>query len=67
MALDIATTKAVMRVNQKFYRPTEVELLIGDSAKAKAKLGWEAKTTLKQLCQVMVQVDLHRNQQGFPF
>jgi GDPmannose 4,6-dehydratase len=67
MAVDIATGKTVLRVNQKFYRPTEVELLIGDPAKAKAKLGWEAKTTLEQLCQMMVEADLRRNQQGFPF
>jgi GDPmannose 4,6-dehydratase len=64
MAMDIATGKTVMRVNPKFYRPTEVELLIGDPAKAKAKLGWETKTTLEQLCQMMVEADLRRNRQG---
>ena len=67
MAVDIATGKTVMRVNPKFYRPTEVELLIGNPAKVKAKLGWEAKTTLEQLCQLMVDEDLRRNQQGFSF
>ncbi|NMM20408.1 MAG: GDP-mannose 4,6-dehydratase [Rhodoferax sp.] len=67
MAVDIVTGKTVMRVNPKFYRPTEVELLIGDPAKAKAKLGWETKTTLEQLCQMMVDADLRRNQRGFPF
>jgi GDPmannose 4,6-dehydratase len=44
-----------------------VELLIGDPAKAKAKLGWEPKTTLEQLCHMMVEADLRRNQAGFSF
>jgi GDPmannose 4,6-dehydratase len=66
-AVDIATGRTVMRINPKFYRPAEVELLIGDPAKAKAKLGWEPKTTLEQLCQMMVEADLRRNQAGFSF
>lgn len=66
-AVDIATGKTVMRINSKFYRPAEVELLIGDPAHAKAKLGWEPKTTLEQLCQMMVEADLRRNQAGFSF
>ncbi|WP_372662450.1 GDP-mannose 4,6-dehydratase, partial [Hydrogenophaga sp.] len=48
-------------------RPAEVELLIGDPAKAKAKLGWAPATTLEQLCQMMVEADLRRNQAGFSF
>lgn len=66
-AIDISTGKTVMRINHKFYRPAEVELLIGDPAHAKAKLGWEAKTSLEQLCQMMVEADLRRNQMGFSF
>jgi GDPmannose 4,6-dehydratase len=66
-AVDTATGKTVMRINPKFYRPAEVELLIGDPAHAKAKLGWEPKTTLEQLCQMMVEADLRRNQVGFSF
>jgi len=66
-AIDTATGKTVMRINPKFYRPAEVELLIGDPAKVKAKLGWEPKTTLEQLCQMMVDADLRRNQAGFSF
>ena len=66
-AVDTATGKTVMRINPKFYRPAEVELLIGDPAHAKAKLGWEPKTTLEQLCQMMVEADLKRNQAGFSF
>ncbi|NVM91804.1 GDPmannose 4,6-dehydratase [Variovorax sp. SG517] len=67
LAVDTATGKTVMRINPKFYRPAEVELLIGNPARAKAKLGWEPHTTLEQLCQMMVEADLRRNTQGFSF
>jgi len=66
-AVDTATGKTVMRINPKFYRPAEVDLLIGNPAKAKSKLGWEPKTTLEDLCQMMVEADLRRNQAGFSF
>ena len=66
-AVDAATGKTVMRINPKFYRPAEVEILIGDSSKAKAKLGWTPETTLEHLCQMMVEADLRRNQAGFSF
>ncbi len=66
-AVDAATGKLIVRVNPRFYRPAEVELLIGDPAKAKAKLGWEPKTSLEQLCQMMVDADLRRNASGTSF
>ena len=66
-AVDTATGKTLVRVNPKFYRPAEVDLLIGNPDKAKQKLGWEPKTTLEQLCQMMVQADLMRNERGFSF
>ena len=66
-AVDASTGATVMRINPKFYRPAEVELLIGSPAKAKAKLGWAPETTLEQLCQMMVEADLRRNQAGFSF
>ena len=66
-AVDTATGKTVMRVNPKFYRPAEVELLIGNPAKAQATLGWAPQTTLEQLCQMMVEADLRRNQAGCSF
>jgi len=66
-AVDTATGKTVMRINPKFYRPAEVELLIGNPAKAKTQLGWEPTTTLEELCQMMVEADLRRNRQGFSF
>jgi GDPmannose 4,6-dehydratase len=61
------TGKVLVRVNPKFYRPAEVELLIGDPAKAAEKLGWKPKTTLEELCQMMVDADLRRNKAGFSF
>ena len=56
-----------MKVNPKFYRPAEVELLIGNPAKAKRILGWEPKTTLEELCRMMVDADLKRVNYGFSF
>ena len=66
-AVDTATGKTVMRINPKFYRPAEVELLIGNPEKAKAKLGWAPSTNLEQLCQMMVEADIRRNEAGFSF
>jgi GDPmannose 4,6-dehydratase len=66
-AVDTATGKTVMRVNPKFYRPAEVELLIGNPEKAKRELGWEPQTTLEQLCAMMVEADMRRNELGFSF
>jgi GDPmannose 4,6-dehydratase len=65
--IDRATGKAVVVVNPKFYRPAEVELLIGDPAHARDVLGWEPTTSLEELCRMMVEADLRRNQQGFSF
>lgn len=59
--------RVVLRVNPKFHRPAEVDLLIGDPAKAKEKLGWAPTTTLEDLCSMMVGADLRRNEQGFSF
>jgi GDPmannose 4,6-dehydratase len=67
VAVDVATGRTVMRINPRFHRPAEVDLLIGDASKAKAELGWEPTTTLEQLCQMMVDADLRRNQAGFSF
>ena len=66
-ATDKATGKIVVKVNPKFYRPAEVELLIGNPQKAKDVLGWEPKTNLEELCAMMVEADLRRNEQGFSF
>ena len=51
----------IVRVNPKFFRPCEVELLIGDPAKAKNELGWEPKTDIEELSKIMVESDIIRN------
>jgi GDPmannose 4,6-dehydratase len=65
--IDARTGKVLVAVNPKFYRPAEVDLLIGHPAKAKAVLGWEPSTTLEQLCAMMVEADLRRNANGVSF
>lgn len=50
--------KVVVKVNKKFYRPAEVDGLVGDSTKAKEKLGWKPKTSFKDLVNLMVNSDL---------
>jgi GDPmannose 4,6-dehydratase len=67
IAIDKATGKAVVKVNPKFYRPAEVDLLIGNPEKAKKELKWEPKCTLEELCAMMVKADLRRNETGFVF
>ncbi len=65
--IDSKTGKTLVQVNPRFYRPAEVDLLIGNPDKAKASLGWEPKTTLEELCQLMVEADLLRVQAGKSF
>ena len=52
--------KTIVRVNPAFYRPAEVDLLVGNPAKAAQVLGWESKTSLESLCTMMIQADLQR-------
>lgn len=67
VGIDDASGKTLVRINPRFHRPAEVDLLIGNPEKAKKELGWEPQTTLEQLCQMMVEADLRRNQAGFSF
>jgi len=53
-----------VEIDPKFYRPAEVEVLLGNPAKAQAKLGWKATTTLDQLITMMVDADLNRISEG---
>src|SRR5688572_1284340 len=66
-AVDASTGKTVMRINPRFYRPAEVDLLIVDPSHAHEVLGWRPQTTLEDLCQMMVDADLGRNERGFSF
>jgi GDPmannose 4,6-dehydratase len=60
IGVDRATGKTIVRVNPDFYRPAEVDLLVGDASKAMDALGWRAKTSLEDLCASMVEADLKR-------
>lgn len=67
VGIDVASGKTLVRVNPKFYRPAEVDLLIGNPELAANKLGWAPRTTLEELCAMMVEADLRRNAQGQSF
>lgn len=67
VGINISTNKIVTKVNPKFYRPAEVDLLIGDPQKAKRDLGWEPKVQLEELCSMMVAADIRRNKLGASF
>jgi GDPmannose 4,6-dehydratase len=56
-----------VRINPDFYRPAEVDLLIGDPSKAAQLLNWKASTTLEELCDMMVKADLQRHREGRSF
>ena len=47
-----------MRIDERYFRPTEVETLLGDPSKAKEKLGWVPEITVQQMCAEMVVEDL---------
>ena len=58
--------KTYVGVEERYYRPTDVELLIGDASKAKEKLGWEPKTKFEELVKLMARADLEKvKRRGF--
>lgn len=61
---DVRTGATLVRVNPKFYRAAEVDLLVGDPSKATKDLGWCPQVTLEELCQMMVEADIRRNVAG---
>lgn len=67
VAVDQKSGKIIAKVNPKFHRPAEVDLLMGNPEKAKKELDWEPKTTLEELCQMMVEADICRNRVGHSF
>ncbi|MBU3588104.1 GDP-mannose 4,6-dehydratase [Polynucleobacter sp. 31A-FELB] len=67
LGVDLQSGKTIVRINPQFNRPAEVDLLIGNPEKAKKILGWEPKTSLESLCQMMVDADIKRNQLGYSF
>ncbi len=64
---DVRTGQIRVRVNPRFYRPCEVDILQGNPRKALDVLGWQPKTSLDELCRLMVEADLRRNQRGVSF
>ena len=64
VGIDPRTDRTLVRINPRYYRPAEVELLIGDASKAARELGWTSTTGLEELCVLMVDADLKRNGQG---
>lgn len=67
VAVDVQSGQTVMKINPKFHRPAEVDLLIGNPEKAERVLGWRAETKLESLCQMMVDADIKRNERGASF
>ena len=68
VGVDKKTGKTVVKVNEKYFRPAEVDFLLGDSSLAKKELKWEAKTKLNDLVKIMVKADyesLKKNQGKF--
>ena len=61
------TGEILVKVNPSFYRPSEEDLLIGDARKAEKELNWKAKTTLKELSEMMVLKDIERNKADVAF
>lgn len=58
IGIDRNTGKKIIEVNPKYFRPTEVDLLIGDATKAKEKLNWEAKVEIDELVRIMMEHDI---------
>jgi GDPmannose 4,6-dehydratase len=65
-AIDSATGREIVRVDPKLYRPAEVDLLIGDSRKASDRLNWRARTSVEDLCAMMVEADMEYREPAFP-
>ena len=60
VGIDTKSGKKIIRVDKSYYRPTEVKHLLGDASKAKEKLGWEPKTSFKDLVRMMTHEDLKK-------
>ncbi len=57
VGVDENNGKVIIKINSKYFRPTEVDVLLGDPAKVKEKLGWEAKIKFSELAKLMVKSD----------
>jgi GDPmannose 4,6-dehydratase len=61
VGIDDTSGKTIIRINPKYYRPAEVDLLVGNPQKAFRELGWKAETSVETLCEIMMRADLRRN------
>ena len=61
IGLDTATNRVLVRINPKYFRPAEVDTLLGNASKAKAVLGWEPKLSFEDLVREMIQEDCSKN------
>lgn len=62
--VDSKTGKTIVKIDERYFRPAEVDLLLGDYSKAKKELGWEPKTKFKELVKLMVEADLEHAKRG---
>jgi GDPmannose 4,6-dehydratase len=67
IGVDPRSGKTRVRINPAFYRPAEVDLLIGDPGKAERDLGWKPHVQLEELARLMVEADMRRNDAGWSF
>jgi GDPmannose 4,6-dehydratase len=67
IGVDRSTGKTLVAVDEKYYRPAEVEILVGDASKARDELGWKSTTSLEDLARIMVESDLEMVAQGKSF
>jgi GDPmannose 4,6-dehydratase len=64
VGIDRRSGRTVVRINPRFFRPAEVDLLLGDASKAARELGWRATTPLPHICEEMVLADIRRITSG---
>ena len=64
---DVSTGRDVIVVDPRYFRPTEVDVLLGDSTKARTRLGWTPSVNFTELVEMMVDADLNALQSGIPF
>ncbi len=67
VGIDSSTGKILVKIDPRYYRPTEVDILIGDPSKAKEKLGWEPKVKLEELVKIMIKADEKSVEQNHSF
>ena len=67
VGVDMETNRGVVAVDPRYFRPTEVDLLLGDAGKARNELGWHASIGFQQLVQMMVDADVMALRAGTPF